>query len=190
MFTAGKSVLAYASIMLALAAQASAHAVPVPVLGVQGAPKRSDVQRPSTAKPCGNGNLAAIDTSTAVPLAADGTATFAVQNFNAGADGSTSVSVSVDASGKGTNFVAGTVTKNGNAKPTKVESDQVTISVPAGTKCTGGAAGNLCLVSVKTTAGFGGCAVLYVPCLLFCSTRSNLLQITSRWCRSCGWRSR
>ncbi|KAJ7278203.1 hypothetical protein C8J57DRAFT_1060087 [Mycena rebaudengoi] len=158
MFNCGKSALAYASIMLALVAQASAHAVPVPVLGVKGTPVRNDVQRPSAQKPCGNGNLGAIDAGAAVPLNADGTATFA--NFNAGGDGSTSVSVTVDATGKGANFVPGTVTKNGNANPTKVQSDQITISVSAGTKCTGGAAGNLCLVSVKTTSGFGGCTVL------------------------------
>ncbi|KAJ6530274.1 hypothetical protein B0H19DRAFT_481870 [Mycena capillaripes] len=45
-------------------------------------------------------------------------------------------------------------------KPAKVETDQVTFSLPAGTKCTGGKAKNLCLVSVKTTAGFGACTVV------------------------------
>ncbi|KAJ7811527.1 hypothetical protein B0H14DRAFT_2378287, partial [Mycena olivaceomarginata] len=132
-----------------------------PALGVKGAPARSDVQRPSTAKPCGNIDPATtLDTSTATPVAADGSVTLDVTNFNAGADGSTSVAVSVDATGKGTSFVAGTVTTNGNPAPKAVETDKVTFTLPAGTKCTGGAAGNLCLVSVKTTAGFGACTVV------------------------------
>ncbi|KAJ7171009.1 hypothetical protein C8R46DRAFT_180661 [Mycena filopes] len=158
---ANKSVLACASVFLALAAQSSAHAIPNPALGVKGTPKRGDVQRPSTGSPCGSVNIAStIDSSTATPVAADGTVTIQVQNFNAGGDGSTSVSVQVDQTGTGKKFVAGTVKTNGNAKPTKVESDKVVFSLPAGTKCVGGKAKNLCLVSVKTTAGFGACTVV------------------------------
>ncbi|KAJ7694830.1 hypothetical protein B0H17DRAFT_1178517 [Mycena rosella] len=160
-FTANKSVLACASIFLALAAQTSAHAMPTVALGVKGAPARSDVQRPSTAKPCGSIDPAStLDTSTAVAANADGTVDISVVNFNAGADGSTSVSVQVDATGVGNKFVAGTVKTNGNAKPSKVETDKVVFSLPAGTKCAGGKAKNLCLVSVKTTAGFGACMVV------------------------------
>ncbi|KAJ6492583.1 hypothetical protein C8R47DRAFT_1013273, partial [Mycena vitilis] len=161
MFTGGKSVLACASILFALAAQTSAHAIPSPALGVKGAPARSDVQRPSTAQPCGKIDPATtLDTSTAIPAAADGTVNLDVVNFNAGADGSTSVSVQIDATGTGKSFVAGTVTTNGNPAPKAVESDKVAFTLPAGTKCTGGAAKNLCLVSVKTTAGFGACTVV------------------------------
>ncbi|KAJ7655672.1 hypothetical protein DFH06DRAFT_1329112 [Mycena polygramma] len=160
MFT-NKSVLACASILFALAAQTSAHAIPNPALGVKGTPKRSDVQRPSTGSPCGSVNIAStLDTSTAIAAAADGTVTFQVQNFNAGADGSTSVAVQVDATGAGKKFVAATVKTNGNKAPSKVESDKVVVSLPAGTKCTGGKAKNLCLLSVKTTAGFGACTVV------------------------------
>ncbi|KAJ7798204.1 hypothetical protein B0H14DRAFT_42979 [Mycena olivaceomarginata] len=179
MFTGGKSVLACASLLLALAAQTSAHAIPSPALGVKGAPARSDVQRPSTAKPCGNIDPATtLDTSTATPVAADGSVTLDVTNFNAGADGSTSVAVSVDATGKGTSFVAGTVTTNGNPAPKAVETDKVTFTLPAGTKCTGGAAGNLCLVSVKTTAGFGACTVVSQGARRRCP------------CRRCRWNLR
>lgn len=162
MFTGGnfKSFVASAALLLALAAQANAHAAPVPALGVA-KPARSDVQRPSNNAPCGNVNIAqTLDSSTATAASAAGSVTIGVQNFNAGADGSTSVSVQVDATGKGTSFVAGTVTKNGQTNPTKTGTDQVTFSLPAGTKCTGGAKGNLCLVSVKTTAGFGACTVV------------------------------
>ncbi|KAJ7917992.1 hypothetical protein B0H13DRAFT_1450180, partial [Mycena leptocephala] len=132
-------------------------------LGVKGTPQRSDVQRPSTAKPCGSIAIAAnLDTSTAIPAAADGTVTMNVQNcarpyYFPGGDGSTSVSVQVDQTGAGTKFAAGTVKTNGNPNPTKIETDKVVFSLPAGTKCTGGKAKNLCLVSVKTTAGFGAC---------------------------------
>ncbi|KAF7375629.1 hypothetical protein MSAN_00452000 [Mycena sanguinolenta] len=161
MFTSGKSVLACASLFLALAAQTSAHAMPSIALGVSGAPTRNDVQRPSTAQPCGTIDPATtLDTSTAIPAAADGSVTMNVQNFNAGADGSTSVSVQIDQTGTGKSFVAGTVTTNGNPAPTAVETDKVVFNLPAGTKCTGGTAGNLCLVSVKTTAGFGACTVV------------------------------
>ncbi|KAF8181183.1 hypothetical protein K438DRAFT_1976280 [Mycena galopus ATCC 62051] len=34
------------------------------------------------------------------------------------------------------------------------------IALPEGTKCTGVTAGNLCLLSVKTTVGFGACVVV------------------------------
>ncbi|KAJ7191126.1 hypothetical protein GGX14DRAFT_326108, partial [Mycena pura] len=103
-----------------------------------------------------------LDSSTALPAAADGSVTMNVENFNAGADGSTSVSVSVDATGKGTSFTAATVQTNGNpvSSAAEFETDKVVFTLPAGTKCTGGTAGNLCLVSVKTTAGFGACTVV------------------------------
>jgi hypothetical protein len=52
-----------------------------PALGVKGTPKRSDVQRPSTAKPCGKIDIASnLDASTAIAAAADGTVTMKVQN--------------------------------------------------------------------------------------------------------------
>ncbi|EIM88837.1 uncharacterized protein STEHIDRAFT_53738 [Stereum hirsutum FP-91666 SS1] len=146
--------------VLALAlsvAQVNAHAAIAPALGVSGNPVRNDVQRPSTATPCGTVNIAQnIDTSTAIPLTGS-TFQATVTDFNAGADGSRSVSAQVDATGAGKSFTAATVTTNGNANPTTVGSDQVTVQMPAGTTCTGGAAGNLCLVSFKTTAGFGNC---------------------------------
>ncbi|KAF8205265.1 hypothetical protein K438DRAFT_1818858 [Mycena galopus ATCC 62051] len=150
--------------VLALALHASAHAMPSPALGVLGAPTRADVQRPSTSQPCGTVPIASnIDNSTALPTEADGTTvTMNVTNFNSGADGSRSVSVTVDptGTGKSTSFVKATVSKNGNANPTSDGTDKVTLSLPKGTKCTGGTAGNLCLLSVKTTAGFGACVVV------------------------------
>jgi len=162
MFTGTKSFLVCASIFLALATQTSAHAMPSVALGVKGTVKKSDVQRPSTATPCGNVAIAAnLDTSTAVPAAADGTVTMNIQSFDKGADGSTVVAVEVDQTGEGNKFVAGKVTTNGNPNPaTATESDKVVFSLPAGTKCSGGSGKNLCLVSVKTTAGFGACTVV------------------------------
>ncbi|KAJ6629571.1 hypothetical protein B0H10DRAFT_1939569 [Mycena sp. CBHHK59/15] len=160
MFTGRKTVLACAS-LLALAAQTSGQAIPIPALGVTGTPALSDVQSPSTAEPCGTIDPATtIDSSTPIAAGADGTVTMTVQNFDTGADGSTEVSVQVDATGKGTSFVAATVNTNGKAAPTDVEAATVIFSLPSGTICTGGSPGNLCLVSVKTTSGFGACTVV------------------------------
>jgi len=156
------SVLTSATLLLALALRASAHAMPSPALGVKGVPVRNDVQRPSNDKPCGNVDIASnIDTSTAVPVESDGTTVMLnVTNYNPGGDGSRSVSVLVDPTGTGKKFVAAKVTKNGNANPKDNGSDLISLSLPAGTTCTGGKAKNLCLLSVKSTAGFGGCAVV------------------------------
>ncbi|KAJ7224936.1 hypothetical protein B0H12DRAFT_1193437 [Mycena haematopus] len=148
--------------LLLLVTHASAHAMPSPALGVAGLPVRNDVQRPSTAQPCGSVPIAAnLNNSTAVPVEADGmTVMLNVTNFNAGADGSRSVSVLVDSTATGKNFTKATMTKNGNANPTSDGTDQVKLTLPAGMKCTGGTEGNLCLLSVKTTAGFGACSVV------------------------------
>lgn len=78
------SKLSFGALLVScLALHAHAHAAIAPALGVEGTPVRSDVQRPSTAKPCGNIPVSDINTSTAVPLAADGSADFTVTNFNA-----------------------------------------------------------------------------------------------------------
>lgn len=74
-----KSVLLLGAMM---AADVSAHAAINPALGVKATAVRSDVQRPSTAKPCGNAALTALDTSTAVTADASGSFTVDVQNFN------------------------------------------------------------------------------------------------------------
>ena len=79
-----KNIVAAAALLLSVSLQAHAHAAISPMLGVKGTPKRSDVQRPSTAKPCGAVNIAqTLDSSTAIPLNADGTFTATIQNFNA-----------------------------------------------------------------------------------------------------------
>ncbi|KAK6981524.1 hypothetical protein R3P38DRAFT_3410819 [Favolaschia claudopus] len=160
MLTMNKSLITYASLLILCTAQVSGHAIPNPALGVKGTPKRGDVQRPNDAKPCGNVNIGAtLDTSTAIAAAADGSVTLQVQNFNAGGDGSTFVTAQVDQTGAGTKFVNANVKTNGNKAPSKVESDKVVFTLPAGTKCSGGKNKNLCLVSIKTSAGFGACTV-------------------------------
>jgi len=137
------------------------HTAIAPALGVKGNPVRNDAQRPSTAKPCGNINIAqTLDTSTAVPAAADGSFTVTVTNFNAGQDGSTQVTGSVDATAVGKTFSPITISKNGVKAPTSVGSVQVDAALPAGTKCTGGKSKNLCLVSFVTAGNFGNCVVV------------------------------
>ncbi|KAH7869308.1 uncharacterized protein C8R40DRAFT_1131130 [Lentinula edodes] len=155
-------VFASLSVLLAISVQVNAHAAIAPALGVDGTPVRADVQRPSTASPCGTVNVAStLDTSTPVQAAADGTFTATATDFNAGADGSRSVTAKVDPTAQGKTFsTAVTVSQNGDAAPTTVGSDQIVAALPAGTTCSGGTAGNLCLVQFTTTAGFGNCVVV------------------------------
>ncbi|KAJ7230269.1 hypothetical protein GGX14DRAFT_582667, partial [Mycena pura] len=127
--------------------------MPAPTLGVKGIPTRDDVQRPAQHGHC---LQHMIDTS--MPMEAS--CSTSPTTMRAGADDSCSVSVLVDATGTGDKFVSAKVTKNGDAAPTSIGSDEVTLQLPAGTHCTGGKAKNLCLLSVKSTAGFGGCTVV------------------------------
>ncbi|KAI0266508.1 hypothetical protein BC834DRAFT_843099 [Gloeopeniophorella convolvens] len=156
-----KSLIA-SILCLGLTSSVNAHALINPALGVKGTAVRGDVQRPSTADPCGNVNIAqTLGTSTPVVAAADGTVSTTVVDFNAGADGSRSIkSVEVDASGTGKSFVAGKVVTNGNAAPTTVGTDKLVFQLPTGTKCTGGPKQNLCVASLTTTAGFGNCIAI------------------------------
>ncbi|KAG6839432.1 hypothetical protein C0991_002593 [Blastosporella zonata] len=152
------------AIALTFSTQVSAHAAVAPMLGVAGTPARSDVQRPLLLAPCGlKADVAGtIDSSTPIPAAADGSFVATVTNFNPGLDGSRQVTMKVDptGSGKNANFVTGTVTQNGDRAPKDVGSQQLTASLPAGMKCTGGTAGNLCLASFKNAFGFGNCVVI------------------------------
>ncbi|KAG5652790.1 hypothetical protein H0H81_003620 [Sphagnurus paluster] len=150
---------AVAALALTFTAQAYAHATVSPVLGVNGAPKRSDAQRIRGA-PCGNTNVAAnIDKAASVNAAADGSFTVTATNFNRGRDGSRQFTMSVDANGSG-KFVAGKVTKNGVLAPTSNASEQITAVLPAGTKCTAGAGKNACVVSFKSAGNFGNCVIV------------------------------
>ncbi|KAF8760720.1 Rgp1 protein [Rhizoctonia solani] len=91
----------------------------------------TQAQRPSNAKPCGNTALSAIDSSNAVTLNGN-------SNRVQSRDGD----------------------ENGEAAPKGTGNVQITVQMPAGTKCTGGAAGNRCLVSFKSAGGFGNCVVV------------------------------
>jgi len=146
-------------VLAAISSSALGHALVAPVLGVAGTAGRGSVQRPSNAKPCGNTALTAIDTSIAVPLNGN-SFTVTATNFNGGRDGSTQFTAQVDSTGKGSAFKAATVTKNGVAAPANVGNAQITVQMPAGTTCTGGKAGNRCLVSFKSAGGFGNCVVV------------------------------
>ncbi|KAG8758313.1 hypothetical protein FRC11_003893 [Ceratobasidium sp. 423] len=147
-------------VLAALSTSVLGHAGVAPALGVKGTTiARNNVQRPSTAKPCGNAALSAIDTSTAVPMSGN-SFTVTATNFNGGRDGSTQFTAQVDATGKGTGFKAATVTKNGELAPKGTGNVQITVQMPAGTTCTGGASGNRCLVSFKSAGGFGNCVVV------------------------------
>ncbi|KAG8745464.1 hypothetical protein FRC10_008007 [Ceratobasidium sp. 414] len=146
-------------VLAALSASALGHCGVTPALGVKGKITRNQVQRPSTAKPCGTASLAALDTSTAVQLNGN-TFTVTATNFNGGRDGSTQMTAQVDPTGKGTSFTPATVTKNGVLAPATTGDVQITVQMPAGMTCKGGAAGNKCLVSFKSAGNFGNCVVV------------------------------
>jgi len=151
-----------AALLLALSLQVNAHAAVAPALGVSGTPVRNDVKRPNTASPCGAGvNIAAaLGSSKAVAANAAGVIDATALNFNGGADGSRKFTAKVDATGTGTKFVAMTITTNGDAAPANVGSQPLVASLPAGTKCTGGAGKNTCLVQFVSSAGFGNCVAV------------------------------
>ncbi|KAH9994225.1 hypothetical protein BJV77DRAFT_1182556 [Russula vinacea] len=148
--------------LLALTSSVNAHAAIAPALGVKGNPARSDVQRPSQAKPCGNINIAQnLGNSTAVNVNAKGIFTANITGFDPGADGSRSIkTVQVDASGNGTHFVPAQILTNGDPNPAAVGTQELRVQIPADTKCTGGTSKSLCLASFTTTAGFGNCVVV------------------------------
>ncbi|KIK54542.1 hypothetical protein GYMLUDRAFT_48668 [Collybiopsis luxurians FD-317 M1] len=157
----------FAILAISLASYVShtyAHAAISPMLGVQGTPVRSDVQFPlENVAPCGKVSPSEnLDTSTPVQMAADGTVTMTITNFNPTIDGSREVKTAlVDTTGTGNSFsVQATMVQNGDGNPLTDGSEQIVASMPAGTQCTGGTSGNLCLMSMKTTFGFGNCVVV------------------------------
>ncbi|CAE6464201.1 unnamed protein product [Rhizoctonia solani] len=147
-------------VLAALSTSVLGHAAVAPALGAKGTTvARNNAQRPTNAKPCGNTALSAIDSSNAVTMNGN-SFTVTATNFNGGRDGSTQFTAQVDSTGKGTSFKAATVTKNGEAAPKGTGNVQITVQMPAGTTCTGGTAGNRCLVSFKSAGGFGNCVVV------------------------------
>ncbi|KAG8708276.1 hypothetical protein FRC09_001338 [Ceratobasidium sp. 395] len=147
-------------VVAALAAHVLGHAMVSPALGVAGTPKRSDTQRPSTAKPCGNIALSKIDSSKAITMTGN-TFTADATNFNANKDGSLQFTAQVDSTGTGKGLKAATITKNGPGAPPKVGTKAtLDVTMPAGMKCTAGKTQDLCLVSFKSASGFGNCVVV------------------------------
>ncbi|THU80705.1 hypothetical protein K435DRAFT_633392, partial [Dendrothele bispora CBS 962.96] len=142
--------------------QAKAGAIIAPALGVSGDGSSSDVQTPGDSG-CGNIDVSqTLGSATPVQAASDGTFTVTATNFDSGSDGSREIqAATVDPTAKGTDFdTQCTISQNGEAAPTATGSQQIIAKLPDNTQCTGGTAGNLCLVSFKTTAGFGNCVVV------------------------------
>ncbi|CAE6517038.1 unnamed protein product [Rhizoctonia solani] len=147
-------------VVAALAAQILAHSVVQPVMGVSGKAVRSDTQRPSTAKPCGNTAFSKLASSQSIAMSGT-TFTATATNFNANVDGSMQFTASFDPTGTGKSFKSATITQNGPNAPPKVgQTAQLSVQLPAGTKCTGGASKDSCLVSFKSASGFGNCVVV------------------------------
>jgi len=147
-------------VLVALAAQAFAHAAVAPAMGVSGEPIRADVQRPSTAKPCGKIALSKAETSTTIAMTGS-SFTANATNFNPGKDGSMLFTASVDPTATGNSFTAVTITQNGPPAPLKIGTTaQLSVTLPAGTKCSGGQTKDLCVVSFESASGFGNCVVV------------------------------
>lgn len=142
--------------------QVAAHSMVKPPLGVAGAPIRADTQRPNNRRPCGRMDIASnIDSTEPIPVAADGTFSAEIENFNRFIDGSRSVRGVVDPTGTGEGFGPRVnMLQNGALNPFQLGTEQITGSIPQGMQCTGGASGNLCLVRFTNTVGFGNCVVL------------------------------
>jgi len=156
-------ILASSVLVLALCHQVTSHAIVTPALGVKGTAKRANVQRPSSASPCGanvNNISNAIDSAMTVVVNANGSFNVNGTSFNGGTDGSLKFKGQVDSSGNGTHFVSMTINMNGNNSPPGAESTMLVASLPPGTKCTGGKTGNLCLAQFISGAGFGNCVVV------------------------------
>ncbi|EIW52007.1 uncharacterized protein TRAVEDRAFT_136429 [Trametes versicolor FP-101664 SS1] len=159
-----KSIISSVVLCLGLALQASAHAIITPALGVSGTAVRADVQRPSAATECGAINIPQnIDSSTPAVANDAGIFNVTITDFNGGVDGSRQIAtVLVDPTGTG-NFAKAqpaTMLLNGDLAPTVVGSQPLTVQLPAGVECAGGASANKCLVSFTTAGNFGNCVVV------------------------------
>ena len=73
----------FVALAIACPPQVLGHALIEPAIGVTGAGARSDVQRPSTAAPCGSVNVASVLASSTPVQATNDAFTVTVQNFNA-----------------------------------------------------------------------------------------------------------
>ncbi|KAH9921192.1 uncharacterized protein BXZ73DRAFT_79968 [Epithele typhae] len=102
--------------------------------------------------------MASSDT---IQVAADGTFSAPITNFNKGVDGSREIAkVMVDPTGTGdkNSFVAATMVENGSAAPPTLGTEQISVQLPAGMTCAG--TGGKCIVSFRTLSGFGNCVVV------------------------------
>jgi hypothetical protein len=126
MFSAKMSAL----VLMALTASVSAHCGTQPALGVPGGTiTKADVQRVVAGANCGKTDVAStIDSSVAVPAAADGTFTVTANSFDPGSDGSSLMTATLDTTGTGKAFPATVdITKNGNAvQPTSARMSEAT----------------------------------------------------------------
>jgi len=158
MLSNSKSFTALIVLLISTSSSTNAQAAPPnpPALDLQETPISGEAQRPSIADPCSNVNIAqSLDTSTSVTADETGAFLLSPVNLNPGADGSRSIeTVQVDTSGTGKNFVAAQMA------PANDDTQQFTIQLPAGTKCTGGTNQNLCLASITTTSGLENCVVV------------------------------
>ncbi|KAF9495536.1 hypothetical protein BDN71DRAFT_869764 [Pleurotus eryngii] len=156
--------IAASVVVVGLSSSAYAHAAAHPAMGIKEPLKRPDVRRPDAKNPCGTGvDIAAnLEKAETIQVAADGTFSVVVENYNGGIDGSRQFTLKVDATGTGKSFQAGTITKNGLKVTYKNEKETIKAKLPAGMICKGGQAANLCLAQFTNAAyqKFGNCVVV------------------------------
>ncbi|KDQ22675.1 hypothetical protein PLEOSDRAFT_1050167 [Pleurotus ostreatus PC15] len=156
--------IAASVVVVGLSSSAYAHAAAHPAMGIKEPLKRPDVRRPDAKNPCGTGvDIAAnLEKAETIQVAADGTFSVVVENYNGGIDGSRQFTLKVDATGTGKSFQAGTITKNGLKVTYKNEKETIQAKLPAGMICQGGQAANLCLAQFTNAAyqKFGNCVVV------------------------------
>jgi len=138
-----------------LVSQVYGHAVFTPNAAAAAAITKGQVVR--APNPCD------AATALASPIPADANGNFAVvaQSFDKGADGATTLKTgAVDTTAQGTTFADGAVTAVTDgvaAPPSQPSTADLTLALPANTKCAGGADGATCLVSLTTGGGFQNC---------------------------------
>ncbi|KZT40578.1 hypothetical protein SISSUDRAFT_983204 [Sistotremastrum suecicum HHB10207 ss-3] len=153
------SFLPVVTLALSLALHVKGHALITPALGVTGTPERNDATGFNAKNPCGKANIATdLVASNSVAANAQGQFTVKVVNFNGGVDGSRKIKTAqVDPTGEGKTFTPMTIITNGLESPTSDGESDVTVALPPGTVCSGGATKNLCLASFVTDGNFGNC---------------------------------
>ncbi|KAL7415455.1 hypothetical protein BDY24DRAFT_413588 [Mrakia frigida] len=141
----------------AITSQVSAHVIFTVDAASDAAANRNDVTR------SGSCDVEGALAGSTVTADADGGFTALAKWFNAGNDGATTIdSATFDVNADGNNFAGKVTVVSGGVgnQDDATGTDEIQLSLPAGTTCQG--PGGACLVQLSSTSGFGNC-VAVVP---------------------------